>query len=378
VTISRLVSTRTGKVTWRVRIKQGRAVVESATFSTLSEAKLFESTRRTQMSRIDWVDPARGRVSLGEVAEEYLASRSNVAPLTQGTDKQMYRQHIGPTFGKRALARITAAEITEWLGRLADREVAPSTRRRALAVLRGILAHAVADRRLRVNPAVGVKGPKGGVRREGIALTVEEVSRLLAELPEECRPPVILMAITGIRVSEMCGLRVGDVYRSPQGYMLRLQRSISQSSHDGKAYLGDLKSHRARSVPVPRLLVEWISKRIENADAVAPLFTTKRGRAWTRGNFATRSGWTKARRRAGLPDVRIHDLRHTAASAMLAAQPDVLAVSRVLGHSTPILTLSLYGHVMDQGIVRVIEAVEGSWGDVGGAEPRKEEGNPLV
>jgi len=170
------------------------------------------------MSRIDWVDPARGRVSLGEVAEEYLASRSNVAPLTQGTDKQMYRQHIGPTFGKRVLARITAAEITEWLGRLADREVAPSTRRRALAVLRGILAHAVADRRLRMNPAVGVKGPKGGVRREGIALTVEEVSRLLAELPEECRPPVILMAITGIRVSEMCGLRVGDVYRSPQGY----------------------------------------------------------------------------------------------------------------------------------------------------------------
>ncbi len=63
---------------------------------------------------------------------------------------------------------------------------------------------------------------------------------------------------------------------------------------------------------------------------------------------------------------------------MLAAQPDVLAVSRVLGHSTPILTLSLYGHVMDQGIVRVIEAVEGSWGDVGGTEQRKEEGNPLV
>ena len=282
MTISRLVSSRTGKITWRVRIKQGRAVVESATFSTLSEAKLFESTRRTQMSRIDWVDPARGRVSLGEVAEEYLASRSNVAPLTQGTDKQMYRQHIGPTFGKRALA-----------------------------VLRGILAHAVADRRLRVNPSVGVKGPKGGARREGIALTVEEVGRLLAELPEECRPPVILMAITGIRVSEMCGLRVGDVHRSPQGYMLRLQRSISQSSYDGKAYLGDLKSHRARSVPVPRLLVEWISKRIENADAVAPLFTTKRGQAWTRGNFATRSGWTKARRRAGLPDVRIHDLRHT-------------------------------------------------------------------
>jgi integrase len=328
------------------------------------------------MSRTDWVDPARGKVLLGNVAEEYLSSRSNVAPLTQGTDKRMYRQHIAPSFGKRALTGITAAEITEWLGRLADRGVAPSTRRRALAVLRGILAHAVADRRLRVSPAIGVKAPRGGARREGIALTVEEVGRLLVELPEECRPPVILMAITGIRVSEMCGLRVGDVYRSPRGYILRLQRSISQSSDDGKAYLGDLKSHRARSVPVPQPLVQWISKRLENADAAAPLFATKRGQAWTRGNFATRSEWTKARRRAGLPDVRIHDLRHTAASAMLAAQPDVLAVSRVLGHSTPILTLSLYGHVMDQGIIRVIEAVEGDWRDLGGTDSRKEEGNP--
>jgi integrase len=378
VTISRLVSGRTGKVTWRVRIKQGRIVVESATFSALSEAKLFESTRRMQMSRPDWVDPARGRVHLGEVAADYLASRSNVAPLTQGTDNQMYSQHIAPAFGKLNLIGITAADITEWLGRLADRGVAPSTRRRALAVLRGILAHAVADRRLRVSPAAGVKAPNGGARREGIALSREEVMRLLIELPEECRPPVLLMAITGIRVSEMCGLRVGDVHRSPQGYLLRLQRSISQSSDSGKAFIGDLKSHRARSVPVPRPLIGWVAARIENTDPVVPLFATKRGQAWTRGNFATRSEWTKARKRAGLPDVRIHDLRHTAASAMLSAQPDVLAVSRVLGHSTPTLTLSLYGHVMDQGIIRVIEAVEGNWGDFGGTVQRKEEGNPSV
>ena len=378
MTISRIVSTRSGKVTWRVRIKQGRTVVESATFSTLSDARLFESTRRTQMSRPDWVDPARGMVPLGEVAADYLASRSNMAPLTEGTDRQMYRHHIRPTFEQRHVARITAAEITEWLGRLADRGVAPSTRRRALAVLRGILAHAVADRRLRVSPAVGVKAPNGGVRREGIALTTEEVHRLLAELPDECRPPVILMAITGIRVSEMCGLLVSDVYRSPQGYMLRLQRSISQSSNDGRAYQGDLKNHRARSVPVPRPLVEWVGRRIDNTNPTDPLFATKRGQSWTRGNFATRSKWTAARKRAGLPEVRIHDLRHTAASGMLAAQPDVLAVSRILGHSTPTLTLSLYGHVMDEGIIRVIQAVEANWGDAGGTEQRKEEGTTSV
>lgn len=274
----------------------------------------------------------------------------NVAPLTLATDRGLYRRLVEPTFGKKAVAKVTPADVAEWLGDLAGRDVAPSTRRRALAVMRGIFAHAVADRRINTSPAAGVKPPKGGVRREGKALTDAELIRLLAELPEHCRPPTLALAITGMRISELCGLVVGDVMDTPHGLGLRAHRSISQLPEGGKAVIGDMKSHRARLIPVPKALEAWIRQRVEEAGAADPLFPSPGGGHWTRGNFARRANWSVARARAGLPTVRIHDLRHTAATTMLAAGADVLSVSRVLGHSTPTLTLSLYGHVVDQGI----------------------------
>ena len=48
---------------------------------------------------------------------------------------------------------------------------------------------------------------------------------------------------------------------------------------------------------------------------------------------------------------------------MLSAGADVLSVSRVLGHSTPTLTLALYGHVVDEGIVRAVAAADDRWAD---------------
>jgi len=349
--IDRRESATSGRVSWRVRVLRAGKTVETATFRTLAEAKAFDAARRTQVARADWVDPARGKLPVKDIAAAYLASRSNAAPLTKDTDRAMWDRHIAPTFAIAEVGGVTQADVTSWLGAQADRGVAPSTRRRALATFRGILAFAVADRRIRVSPAVGVQGPRGQVRREGQALTADQVGRLLAEVPAGCRPPILALATTGMRVSELCGLRCGDVYDYlGQGLGFRLVRSISQTPASGAAVIGDLKTHRSRTVPCPPPLVAWVRARIADAPADAPLFPSPTGKSWTRGNLALRSDWTKARAKAGLPAVRIHDLRHTALSAMVAAGMDVVAVSRVAGHSTPTLTLGLYGHHQDKAL----------------------------
>jgi integrase len=344
------VTYRSGRTAWRVRVQREGKTVESATFSTLREAKVFDAARRTQVRRADWVDPTAGRTTVAEVAEEWLAARRNVAPLTLATDQGLYRRLLDPAFGRRQIGQVSAADVAAWLGELAGRDIAPSTRRRALAVLRGVFAHAVADQMIAASPATGVKGPRGGARREGQALTEDQLVRLLDELPEHCRMPALALSTTGLRISELCGLVVGDVISTPWGLGLRAHRSISQSPEGGKAVVGDMKSHRARLVPVPGVLDAWVRMRVATAAPEAPLFPAPCGGHWTRGNFAKRSGWSKARVRAGLPTVRIHDLRHTAATTLLSAGADVLSVSRMLGHSTPMLTLSLYGHVLDQGV----------------------------
>jgi integrase len=353
--VDRRVSAATGKVTWRVRVLRGSKTIESATFETQREAKEFDAARKTQVRRGDWIDPARGKVHVAAIAADYLASRSNVAPLTKDTDQGMWDRHLAPTFATRSVGEITQADVSAWLGKMADKGAAPSTRRRALATLRGVLGYAVADERIRLNPAAAVKAPKGGARREGQALTPQQLARLIGEIPESCRPAVFALATTGMRVSELCGLRVGDVYDYlGQGLGFRLSRSISQTPASGAAVVGDLKSHRARTVPVPPTLVAWVRARMTTASADEPLFSSPTGKPWTRGNLAVRADWSRARLKAGLPTLRIHDLRHTALSSMIASGADVLAVSRVAGHSTPTLTLSLYGHHQDEALWKAV------------------------
>jgi integrase len=131
------------------------------------------------------------------------------------------------------------------------------------------------------------------------------------------------LATTGMRISELCGLQAADVMVTPYGLGFHAHRPISQSPEGGKAVIGDMKSHRARLIPVPKILEPWVRQRIEAAPSEAPLFPAPEGGHWTRGNFARRSGWSKARVRAGLPTVRIHDLRHTAATTMLTEGADI-------------------------------------------------------
>jgi integrase len=64
------------------------------------------------------------------------------------------------------------------------------------------------------------------------------------------------------------------------------------------------------------------------------------------GSALTARGLTPARRRAGIREVRFHDLRHSFASNLLAAGVDVVTVSRFMGHASPRITLTIYSHVI--------------------------------
>jgi len=66
---------------------------------------------------------------------------------------------------------------------------------------------------------------------------------------------------------------------------------------------------------------------------------------WTNTNFRHRSKWSAALRAAGLEGTTIHDLRHTAASLLIAAGADAKSVQHLLGHATASMTMDLYGHL---------------------------------
>jgi integrase len=72
--------------------------------------------------------------------------------------------------------------------------------------------------------------------------------------------------------------------------------------------------------------------------------------------------WAKARTAIGVPSLRVHDLRHTAASIWLGKGPDPKVVQRVLGHAAAAMTMDLYEHLLDANLWAAAQKI----GDISG------------
>ncbi|MCC2317918.1 tyrosine-type recombinase/integrase [Cellulomonas chengniuliangii] len=101
-------------------------------------------------------------------------------------------------------------------------------------------------------------------------------------------------------------------------------------------------------MPVPLTLETYVRDRIEREPSGSYLFPSPTGAIWTNTNFRVRSNWTETTKSVGLPGTTIHDLRHTAASLLIAAGADVKAVQMILGHATATMTMDLYGHLFSE------------------------------
>lgn len=209
--------------------------------------------------------------------------------------------------------------------------------------LAGAFAAPVEAGRLPTNPGRGLKVPKERAR-EGHFLTPDQVQRI-AEGADGRRHVgdryetlagwyghlVWFLATTGVRVGEACALHVGDV---------------TQARGHWRARVRVAKGGRGRDVPVPPSVVAMLDL---GRPASALLFVTPSGAPVSKDHFRARA-WKVSVAAAGLADVRIHDLRHTAASLAIASGADVKVVQRMLGHRSAALTLDLYGHLLDRGL----------------------------
>jgi integrase len=99
------------------------------------------------------------------------------------------------------------------------------------------------------------------------------------------------------------------------------------------------------------------------------LFGAPKGGPLRESNWKRSVGWRTAKASAGVPGVRVHDLRHTAASLWLAAGADPKVVQRVLGHATAAMTMDLYGHLVDASLWQAARLIGGT---TGASEPPEE------
>ena len=150
---------RNGRVDYLARYRPpGSDRKVSKSFARRQDAKDWLTSVENSKITGTYVDPNRAKITVATWADEWLESKLDLAPKTRDRYEGIIRAHIQPTLGQVA-ARPTShtREVQRWLSRL---EVAPATVKKVHRVMSMILAYAVKDGRLAVNPAAGVSLPR--------------------------------------------------------------------------------------------------------------------------------------------------------------------------------------------------------------------------
>ena len=252
-------------------------------------------------------------------------------PSTRKGVHYLLSSRILPEFGSKKLDRMTGAQLSRWFD--AFSRTAPGNANHALALLRQIMNFAVACGYIEKNPTQGIRP------RLTRFLSREEIGRLHrvldAETGENNRQQadiIRLLLLTGCRKGEILRLRWSEVHRDA-------------------LFLADSKTG-ARKVPLNSQARSILER--QPRDASPFVFPSPRNpdRPYS-DNLAL---WYRVRRKAGIEDVRLHDLRHTHASHAVMNGVPVPVVSRMLGHSNVRMTLR-YAHLGDREIEAAAERI---------------------
>jgi integrase/recombinase XerD len=238
--------------------------------------------------------------------------------------------------GLRRPAEVTRAVVTLYLVALRRRGRAPATVKRRVAAIRALFRHLVREQVVAVDPTVDLGAPRLP-RRLPRVLTVQEVEALLAapdpSTPEGLRDRAMLELLyaSGLRVSELVGLNLGDVDLAAE-----LVRCVGKGGKDrvvpvGSRAIAALLDYQRQGRPV-----------LAGRRGLQALFISRRGRL-------TRQGcWKLLRahaRRAGITTpLTPHVLRHSFATHLLEGGADLRAVQEMLGHAS-VSTTQIYTHL---------------------------------
>ena len=274
-------------------------------------------------------------------------------PTTAHQYARLIEGHILPTLGGLPLGALRAEHIQALVSAKVDSGTGPATVILSLGVLRCALGQAHKWGMIDRNPAVGVVKPRQR-RREMRTLSAEQARRLV-NVAEGTRYAALLQLAmtTGMRQGEILALRWSDI--DFESGCLMVQRQLKRVSGRGLIF-SEPKSRAGRRKVVlgPGMLGALKRQR----DLVEVMSRRPRGR-WHENDlvFPSSTGtpqeprnvlaaFKTLLRRASLPDIRFHDLRHTAASLMLQQGIHPKVVQERLGHSTISITLDIYSHVL--------------------------------
>jgi len=322
-----------------------------------AQAYLTRKLRERDLGR----DLEGAKITLNEYLNRWLetAVKPRVREKTCQDYEGMLRRYIRPCLGERVLAAMRPLDIQATYHQMIERGLSARTVHYTHVVLKSAMRQALQWRLLLENPADGVKTPQQH-RDEMRSLTVEQAQNFLKATLATPHGPVFAVArTTGMRPSEYLGLKWQDIDWARQ--TVGVVRSIRRLN--GSWCFCDTKRSRSRR---PIKLQRWIVALLRDLQTRASahdlcpeahdlVFRTSSGQPINADYLAKR--FRSILDLAGLPRIRLYDLRHSAATIALAAGVSPTVVSEQLGHASTAFTLDTYAHVLphmqDEAAARV-------------------------
>jgi integrase len=290
-------------------------------------------------------DPAKDKKHLKQIPtlEELIRDRYlphiQTAKRRPDFDEGIIRLHLLPKFGRHRLAEIDAETIQAWHRQKSASGLSPAYCNAMVGVLRRIfnLAKRWGIPGAEVNPTANVALLEVHNIKE-VYLTAEQTERLITAVNNssntQLRYIVPLLLLTGARKRELLDAKWEDLDLDRRAWLVPMT-----------------KSGKPRKVPLSKMAIEVFETvpRFPDCPYVVPNPSTLQPFKSIWGS------WTSARTQAGLPELRLHDLRHSFASALVNAGRSIYEVQKLLGHAK-VTTTERYAHLANQTLLDAADA----------------------
>ena len=343
---------------WRARYRDPDGRPRSRTFDRKGDAKRFLQRNGTDIQRGEWIDPQLRRVLFAEWADLWWETTIKLRPTTRRGYWQILTNHVLPEFGHRPLSAIDFMDIERFVAtKLNEGTLGHKKVRDCVSVVSLVMQAAIKSGARRDNPAAGHHVAVRRRRiRQGDVLNMSDVHALIAHVRDPYKPAVWLLVLTGMRPSELCGLRVRsvDFARHLVAITETLVPVSAYANQRLELVTGPPKTEAGnRTIPIPpwltgqlaEMLATRAATRHSPVEPAEPLFLNRADKPLNRDKFRE-TIIRPALVAAGLPaSMRTYDLRHSHASMLIDLGANVLAVAQRMGHSDPSVTLREYGHL---------------------------------
>ena len=329
--------------TWRAQVSVNG---KRTGFSAETRAECHQWLRKT-MDLVDrGMDFKNKDLSLQDYIRQWFKiKRHTIKKKTAYDYERLIEKYILPALGNVKVKKLSTFGITKFYSDLKEQEVGTRTIQITNNILRSSMKIAVANGLIARNPCDGVLLPRYE-RKEMQVLDENQVTQFLIAAEESRYKALYHLAITtGMRFSELIGLKWNDINWEKR--TVKVKRQLQYIPHQGYQFNDPKTRSGIRTIMLGETTLAVLKEHFEN--------NSKEDKTGENMIFVNGIGtfiyfkrfykdFKRVLRKADLPNIRFHDLRHTAATLMISNGIPVIIVSKILGHSKPSVTMNIYAH----------------------------------